>query len=252
MIPKQPLFKTIWFNNFDQALQDLATLAINENWDYQMNPTGRLPILNNYIHHTFAKVESDGITETSGEYFTFNTGLVTTNQEEIFGYCQNNKKPNATQKFYFLGWKKASERDLLKFTKLPDIANYFSDPSDLLYDLKIELRTNTDHIIQDNKARFPSSLSTMPDHQLGTLLQGTIEDAKKRIKRNYKTAIPQYYKGKLQLLLPLCLVERSKADLALVVEKENSIYRASTCLTLDMAINNARLIAKPDDEWLKP
>jgi len=56
---------------------------------------------------------------------------------------------------------------------------------------------------------------------------------------------------KLQLLIPLCLIAKSKADLALVIEKENEIYRASTCLTLDMGINNARLIAKPDDEWLK-
>ena len=46
-------------------------------------------------------------------------------------------------------------------------------------------------------------------------------------------------------------MSKSKADLALVIENCNGSYRASTCLTLDMAINNARLIAKPDDEWLK-
>lgn len=91
----------------------------------------------------------------------------------------------------------------------------------------------------------------MDKYHLGVLLEGTINDAKRRIRRNYKTAVPQYYKGKLQLLLPLCLTSKAVADLALVVEKVNNIYRASTCLTLDMAINNARLIAKPDDEWLK-
>ena len=79
----------------------------------------------------------------------------------------------------------------------------------------------------------------------------SLEDAKKRVRRNYKTAIPQYYDGKIQLLLPLCLTSKTDADLALVVERGNNVYRASTCLTLDMAINNARLIAKPDDEWLK-
>lgn len=86
---------------------------------------------------------------------------------------------------------------------------------------------------------------------MSSLLSGAIEDSKRRVKRNYKTAIPQYYKGNLQLLLPLCLTSKNKADLALVVDKDNGVYRASTCLTLDMAINNARLIAKPDDEWLK-
>jgi hypothetical protein len=145
-----------------------------------------------------------------------------------------------------------SDRDLVKFSKLPDSANYFNNPSELIYDTNLELRINIDHIIQDNKSRFPDSLKKMDDYQLSNILQGTINDAKKRIKRNYKTAIPQFFNGKLQLLIPLCLLTKSKADLALVIEKENDTYRASTCLTLDMAINNARLIAKPDDEWLKP
>lgn len=92
----------------------------------------------------------------------------------------------------------------------------------------------------------------MDKHMIKNLLNGTIDDAKKRLKRNYKTAIPQYYNGNIQLLLPICLMSKSKADLALVIENCDGNYRASTCLTLDMAINNARLIAKPDDEWLKP
>jgi hypothetical protein len=56
----------------------------------------------------------------------------------------------------------------------------------------------------------------------------------------------------MQLLLPLCLTDFSKADLALVVEKFSDVYRASACLTLDMAYNNARQITRPDTEWLKP
>jgi len=153
--------------------------------------------------------------------------------------------------YYFIGWRKASDRDLSKFSKLADVATYITDSTDLIYDVSLELRVNIDHIIQDNKVRFPEPFNTMDNYLLSNILQGTIEDAKKRVRRNYKTAIPQYYKGKLQLLLPLCLQSKANADLALVIEKENGIYRASTCLTLDMAINNARLIAKPDDEWLK-
>lgn len=134
---------------------------------------------------------------------------------------------------------------------MAEVATYINDPADLIYDIKLELRTNIDHIIQDNKTRFPAPFDTMDNYLLANILHGTIQDAKRRVKRNYKTAIPQFYNGKLQLLLPLCLLTKSKADLALVIDKENNVYRASTCLTLDMAINNARLIAKPDDEWLK-
>jgi hypothetical protein len=245
------LFKFSWFPNFTQSIEELTSLAMNENWDYNNSPTGNHPILVNYVHHTFEKVECENKIEKEGEFCCFNTGLVTENQEEIFGYFQVNKRPGTTIPYYFIGWRKSSDRDLSKFSRLAEIATYITYSTDLIYDVSLELRVNIDHIIQDNKTRFPEPFNTMDNYLLSNILQGTIEDAKKRVRRNYKTAIPQYYKGKLQLLLPLCLQSKAKADLALVIEKENGIYRASTCLTLDMAINNARLIAKPDDEWLK-
>ena len=245
------LFQFAWFPNFLDTIESLSELAMEEEWDYQSAKTGDFPILFNYVHHTFSKVKAEDKIEYSNEFALFNTGLVTENQEELFAFFERNRRPGTTIPYYFLGWRKASDRDLVRFSKLPEIANYFQSPSDLIYDERLDLRVNVDHIIVDNKDRFPVSLKNMDNHVLGILLQGTISDAHKRIKRNYKTAIPQYYKGKLQLLLPLCLTSKSRADLALVVEKENDIYRATTILTLDMAINNARLIAKPDDEWLK-
>ena len=247
-----PLFNNIWIKDFRQSINELKILAIQEDWDYKTEPTGCLPILVNYVNHTFSKLISENKVEVVSEFSVFNTGLVTSNQEEIFGLCQKNKKPGASIPNYFIGWRKVSERQLLKFSKLPEPANYFQNPADLIYDSKIELRPNIEHIILDNRDRLPESLKNIDEHQLSSLFLGTIEDAKRRVRRNYKTAIPQYYKRKLQLLLPLCLITKAKADLALVVEKENYVYRASTCLTLDMAINNARLIAKPDDDWLKP
>ena len=68
------------------------------------------------------------------------------------------------------------------------------------------------------------------------------------------TAVPQYYKGKIQLLVPICLINENAPDLALVVSKNEfgNQYLGHTCLTLDMAYNNARLIARPDSSWLKP
>ena len=55
-----------------------------------------------------------------------------------------------------------------------------------------------------------------------------------------------------QLLIPLCLAAQDVADLAIVVEDYGNMYRASTCLTLDQAMNNARLLARPDRDWLNP
>lgn len=244
------LFDFAWFMDFHAKIEELKDLAMPEDWDYKKNPLGTNPILENYIKHTFKKLEQEGKVLVQGDYAVFNTGLVTSFQEEIFALFQKNKR-TGSQPWFFLGWRKHSERDLMRFSSLPDVANYFDNPADLLYDTDIELRLNINHIIDDNLSRFPASYQTMDKYQVGTILQGTIDDAKRRIRRNYKTAVPQFYNGKIQLLLPLCLTSKADADLALVVEKENGVYRASTCLTLDMAINNARLIAKPDNEWLK-
>ena len=84
-------------------------------------------------------------------------------------------------------------------------------------------------------------------------IKDAIELAKKRIKRNYKTAIPHFYDNRIQFLLPLCFrSNKAEAVAALVVNKNENIHEAHTILSLDQAYNNARLLAKPDREWLNP
>jgi hypothetical protein len=58
----------------------------------------------------------------------------------------------------------------------------------------------------------------MDNYALQTFLKGAMDNAKERVRRNYKTAIPQYYRGRIQVLLPLCITNARTADLALVVE----------------------------------
>lgn len=60
----------------------------------------------------------------------------------------------------------------------------------------------------------------------------------------------QFYGGRIQLLLPLSLTV-DKPELALTIQRENGFYAARTCLTLDMAYNNARLICHPETSWFK-
>jgi hypothetical protein len=72
---------------------------------------------------------------------------------------------------------------------------------------------------------------------------------------NYKTAIPQYTprQKRIDLLLPLCLVNDRDVDLALVVENcGNGNCLGHTVLPLDWAYNNARLVCRPDSDWLTP
>lgn len=60
----------------------------------------------------------------------------------------------------------------------------------------------------------------------------------------------QFYGGRIQLLLPLCLTG-DKPELALTIQREDGFYAARTCLTLDMAYNNARLICRSETSWIK-
>lgn len=79
-----------------------------------------------------------------------------------------------------------------------------------------------------------------------------------RVAWNYKTAIPVYYprEHKIQLLLPLALEKNGTIDVALVCnhkynqEEGVNNYEGRTIFTLQMAYNNARLITRPDSDWL--
>jgi hypothetical protein len=86
-----------------------------------------------------------------------------------------------------------------------------------------------------------------------------LEDAKflaeKRIRWNFKTAIPQYHPrlDAMSLLLPLALINDEVVDIALVVTRNPSgSYQGRTILPLDWAYNNARLVCRPDSDWLVP
>lgn len=84
-------------------------------------------------------------------------------------------------------------------------------------------------------------------------LDDSIELAQKRVEWNFKTAVPAFYptKNAMSLLLPLDLTEDEKPDVALVVElMESGAYMGQTILTMEMAYNNARLICRPDSDWL--
>ena len=85
-----------------------------------------------------------------------------------------------------------------------------------------------------------------------------IERSLKRVEWNYKTAIPTYYieEREISILLPLALESKGKINVALVCkhsynpQKNINNYVGKTILTLEMAYSNARLITRPDSDWL--
>ncbi|HBG02641.1 MAG TPA: hypothetical protein DDW87_13925, partial [Firmicutes bacterium] len=80
----------------------------------------------------------------------------------------------------------------------------------------------------------------------------------RRIKTNYRLPVPQFYFGtkKIQLLIPLYSSDPRNNEVKAVIpiEKDDTgtLYLGRTCLDMEQAYNNARLIAKLDSAWLAP
>jgi Domain of unknown function (DUF3825) len=244
---------------YESRLKELAERAQHEDWSFEdmAQPYG---ILGNYLKYTFKRLfhqkkiaEAVDLAET--RIAAFNTGLFTPNYEAICAFFEANRD-SSRQPWVFKDFVVESDRRLAFFGAKPKAARYFDDPAELIYDPDRELIPNLDHILDENVDRYPADLRNNP-HRRRMTLQGAVVEAGKRAQMNYKVAVPQFYfghegsaAGQIQLLLPLYLDGPSRADLALVVEREERAYRAFTVLPLAVAYSNARLIAKPETDWL--
>ena len=265
------IFDFAYFSKFEESIKYLSTLAQSEPWHYsnpdkelsEGNNSARypLPILRNYLEYTFQKVSAEkNVSYTDDNKFCcFNTGLVTPNLEGIYAYFEENRSYSKAlaykSPFFFRAFIKESDREFLSLfsDRIPDSANYFTDASALIFNPKLKLIIDIDHIIQDSRHRFPEFLKAAPDMFVRSSLIGSVDYISKRIQSNYRLAIPEWYNGKIHLLLPLFLTDHQSPDLALVAEKINEkTYSAQACLTLGMAYNNARLITRPQIGWLSP
>lgn len=207
----------------------------------------------------------------------------------LFEKNETHTQPNKLVDFCISGEGFAGKELVRNFKDLPERAHYFNNVSDMLYDTRAgEPELDMKHIILDNAGRLPLNflsenapknftlqnpdilplserfsyyqelakaieIDTKAYRNLTNRLKDAISLAIKRIQWNFKTAIPMYYPtaNKMSLLLPLSLVDDEIVDIALVVEKTKSgNYIGHTILPLNWAYNNARLVARPDSDWL--
>ncbi|WUD72195.1 DUF3825 domain-containing protein [Streptomyces sp. NBC_00510] len=239
--------------------RDLAALAEPEDWNYRYTQSSTpLAVLANYVRYTFLRLQETGklveVEHKGRRTVGFNTGLVTQNQKQIFAvFSEQPHQPGRFQLDEFL----SEGRKMLQIfgADEPPLARYFDDPTELLFDDRLDLKIAIDHV-EERLARAPKELIDNP-YAFINAINSQAEPLKRRVARNYKTAIPVFYRhkggaGRLQLLLPLCLVRANRVDLALTVDKINGVYYGATVLTVDMAYSNARLLTRPDTEWLRP
>jgi cold shock CspA family protein len=202
------------------------------------------------------------------------------------------ERPWRFSDFCIPGKGPSGKRLTSEFAPLPEPAKYFSSNFDMLLDTSQDIHSDYEHVIYDGieRDRFPAEFvmqhiprgfdaedyRDMPSEQRKLYLsrlraaveadlqctrgiKNRLEDAKtlaeKRTKWNFKTAIPQYYPkfDTMSLLLPLALVNDEVVDIALVVTRNPSgSYQGRTVLPLSWAYENARLVCRPDSDWLTP
>lgn len=247
----EELYNYMYWGDYNKRMEELAVLT-KEKWSFDERNDNS--ILKNYMKYTYWKLESENKVIRTKYYTLFNTGLFTPLYEPIYVYGVKAAFGSITE-WEFSNYYTEYELGNLGIIELPDRANYFEDPSLLIFNTNCKINIQYKHILEDeeNKNRLYSILGD-DNINIVSLLRGEIEIVKKKVAANYKIAVPQYFSGNIQLLLPLCLLDGVNPDLALVVSKSASgdVYQGHTCLTLEMAYNNARLIAKPETNWLLP
>ena len=240
-------------------LRMLEEMLIKENWqtnsDYSKNFTN--PVLDNYIRYTAKRIfelcnlypdrAETWYLETDSSAI-FNTGLFTPKYERVYAVMYYDPQLDG-RIWNFSGFYKESDKTLLQFSHLPAKAEYFEDVKDLVFNPRLDLRVNIGHILDDpnNLNRIPIALREAANLQL--VFEGALQMTRRRIEYDFKVATPSYYEQQIQFLLPIYLLGLDKPDIVLAVSNQGEFNYGHTCLTMDMAYSNARLLSPPTG-WL--
>lgn len=247
---------------YNQKLEMLARMAQPEKWTYKrIQDKDPYRILRNYIQYTYNRLDEEGkiISSADGKYRCMNTGLLTVYNQEIVAIFAVNEM-SGKQPWFFNGFFKETDKFFTtNFSELPPLADYCNNVKDLIYDNTLELNMRKEHIIDDNFDRFIEAGYSSKE-LINVLLDAAKVTLEKKLKRNFKLALPFYYhntetgENKIQLLAPLYF-PGAPVKLALVLNKIKSsakeYYEGVTVLPVEWAYMNSRLIVKPDEEWAK-
>lgn len=279
------------FPDYDEPFRDIAKLTVDgENaWGFrqprfQEKHVSALPKLRNYLNYTFLRLvtleqeraaalrddgASPGVDVSSAHYFLyskdqnwvcFNTGLQSRHAIDLILIFERSRRKTATNEvpdWVYKGCYPSNDPYYRQIfgKEVPDIAVYSRDSRDFVFDLSYSLDGDSfDHLVE--RARERTELKNSSDDVVHSCLRGTISGLRDKIIRNYKVAIPVYYieEQRMQLLLPFILSSGDEDASCFVVQRNDELrtYELKTIFDLDQAYFSARLIARPDKDWLNP
>ena len=259
------LFSFAYIPSWYEQLYELAQFAMPEPWRFRSpefkSQNDETPILERYIQQIFRKqaidynyapdqIKQDAIFYIRNNIACFNTGLLTSKLRNIYMVFEKNKRMDAMRQWYFKAFVDESSPMLKYVSPLPDRPAYPIKQWNTYFDPDWEIRVNVDHILNDaeNVARLPESIQDA--WNLPLLLETAVEMARRRARIDWSLAVPQAFQSRLQFLLPMYLTRMDKPDLAMALSVMDGYYIGHTCLTLEMAYQNARLLARPTARWL--
>ena len=237
---------------------------MHEPWGYK-NPlferkNASYHILEKYIHtvfrclaldHTSAKSqnEADSYICIRNEFACFNTGLLSRRYRPIFAYFEKSKREGSFREWTLSGYTDCNTGKMKTLELLP-LKPFFREREDAVFHADWPIRVNVDHILdaQDTRNGIPEVIRHQPN--LSLILEVAAEQARRMAAYSPSLVVPQIYQGRAQFLLPLNFLQPEKPDLAMTLEPMEGYYIGHTVLNLEMAYNNARLLAKPTIPWL--
>ena len=259
------LFSFAYIPNWYLQLDELAEMALPEPWrfrdaEYSYKNIDN-PILERYLQSTFRKLaidydnESDTAKKQSifhfeNEFACFHTGLYTRQYKSIYACFSRNHKSDTLLRWYFRGFADECSPLLRYVSQLPERPLSILPLHGIHYLSDHPIRVNIDHILgdPDNVDRLPKAIRNA--RNLPLLLETAVELARRQVTMSPSIVVPQIYQQRVQYLLPLCLTDMENPDLAMTLREMDGYYISSTCLTLQMAYLNARLLARPTAPWL--
>ena len=246
------LYSFAYCPSFDGMIKYLASVAEPETWTLDENHPYQ--ILRKYIFTTFRQcyIQNKILYSADQRFCCINTGLLTKNGKDIlmlFDCNQQDKK----EKWHLLSFRNKSERQFMDhFTDIPPIASYTDNYADFYFNPDYSLELNIDHILDDNWERIATQLPQFGKDTTLALINSAVEDTKLRIRRNLRLVVPQFYKDQIMYLVPIRIpVNGNIVTFALAVEKTPmNQYRANTIFTKEDAYAKARILMKPESNWL--
>ena len=242
-------------------LDRLAAMILPEPWRFAAPEKERFNqsthILERYLYLTFEEqmrrreyaTDKNAYVYISESRATFNTGLLTPLYQDVYACFEPNRNPQFGRNLALVGFHTESAAALEGVAELPKPLRFFPDAA---YGFHPDwpLRLNLEHMLysEENLNRLPAFIRTMSS--LAQTIEACAEQSMKRARYTPGIAVPQWYGGHLQYLLPLFITDNQYADVALTLDAKDGFYTAYTALTLEMAYGNARLIARPEARWL--